>query len=78
MTAFYGDPAVRAMIPALFAAGGNAVYCEDMSPPASAPLGADVYVYVVICATGGRITHLIVNGADGDGSNYCEGWILAE
>jgi hypothetical protein len=72
---FFGDQALRAAIPALFAAGDNAAYWRSFSPPTSPPLDADVYV--VICATGGRISHIIVNSANGDGYEYCEGPVFA-
>jgi hypothetical protein len=69
--AYFADRANRAMIPALFAAGNNAWWASRVTPPRSAPLDADILVF--LCGSGGMITHLIVNHANGDGYITCEG-----
>jgi hypothetical protein len=72
---FFGKSAMRSAIPALYAAWNNGWWDQHFSPATSAPLDADVYV--VICGTGGKISHLIVNYANGDGYVYCEGQVTA-
>ena len=64
----FADPAARARIPALFAAGDNGWWASrPVSPPTWQILDADILV--VVCATGGQISHLIVNHANADGYN---------
>lgn len=73
---FFGDAEVRAMIPALFAAGDNGWWAaQPIRPPTGQPLDADIIVFV--CATQGRLSHIIVNHANGDGYNTCEGPVFA-
>jgi hypothetical protein len=67
----FGSVDMRAMIPAQFAAGDNGWWNRPVSPPSGPPLDAEILVFV--CATGGRLTHLIVNHANGDGYITCEG-----
>lgn len=73
--AFFDRPEARASIPALFAKGDNGFWETAVHAPTSAPLDADVYV--VLCGTGGRLTHLIINHANGDGYTMCEGAVSA-
>lgn len=68
----FADLSARSMIPALFEAGDNAWWASrPVTPPTWQILDADILVF--ICGSGGRITHLIVNHANGDGYNTCEG-----
>lgn len=71
----FGNPEARSRIPALFAAGDNAWWAGRVTPPSGRPLDADVLV--VICATDGRLSHIIVNHANGDGYMTCEGSVTA-
>jgi len=66
---FFSNREMRAAIPALFAAGGNDGWAGPVSPPAWDILDADVIVF--ICGAGGRVTHLIVDNANGDGYSGC-------
>jgi len=75
---FFGDGETRAMIPALFAAGDDGWWSDwvrRVSPPTSLPVEAHILVFV--CASGGRLTHLIVSHANGDGHLTCEGPVTA-
>ncbi|MFD1511567.1 hypothetical protein [Lacimonas salitolerans] len=73
---FFGDAQRRAMIPALFAAGNNGWWNQHgVTPPTSAPLDADVLV--IICTRNKMLSHIIVNHANGDGYNTCEGNVTA-
>ena len=68
----FADRQARAAIPALFAAGDNAWWTsQPLSPPRGAP--SDAHILVFICGSGGRVTHLLVNHANGDGYMTCEG-----
>jgi hypothetical protein len=72
----FADPQVRSMIPALFAAGDNGWWAaRPVTPPTWRIVDADILVF--ICATGGRLSHIIVNHANGDGYNTCEGPVFA-
>jgi len=66
---FFGDAGARAQIPALYAAGpGNRHF--DARPPS--PGRANFADYLIsVCGSGGRITHIIVDYADGDGHRGC-------
>ena len=68
---FFANREARAAIPALYAAADNSWWDRNMVAATSAPLDADVFV--VLCGSGGRLTHLIVNHANGDGYVMCEG-----
>jgi hypothetical protein len=68
----FADRQMRAMIPALFDAGDNGWWAaRPLTPPTWRLVEADIVVFV--CARGGRLTHLIVNHANGDGYITCEG-----
>ncbi|MEM9011914.1 MAG: hypothetical protein AAGE18_11850 [Pseudomonadota bacterium] len=72
----FADRAARAQIPALFRAyPQNAAWNQFVTPPSGALQEAEVRIYV--CGRGGVLTHLIVNPANGDGYDTCEGPISA-
>lgn len=69
---FFSDARLRAQIPALFAANpGNDGFANAHTYGAGRENYADFIVF--ICGSGGRITHLQLADADGDGYTDCEG-----
>ncbi|MEM0934598.1 MAG: hypothetical protein AAF646_16450 [Pseudomonadota bacterium] len=72
---FFANRDLRAAIPALFAAGDNAWWRDRVTPVTQTRGEADVLV--ILCGRGGRLTHLIVNHANGDGYTTCRGRVTA-
>ena len=67
---FFGDRAARAQIPALFRAGRPDEYALNVL---KGPYpGWNGQYAVFICGTAGRVTHLWVDPADGDGYRGCD------
>ncbi|MEM7644408.1 MAG: hypothetical protein AAF366_18060 [Pseudomonadota bacterium] len=72
---YFGDPATRARIPDLVAAGDNGDFAHYTRPSTTQPLDADLVVF--ICETGGRLSHIVLSYANGDGETTCEGSFFA-
>lgn len=66
---YFSNREMRAAIPALFAAGPNDWWEGRVTPPAATRGEADIVVF--ICGTGGRVTHVVVDHANGDGYRGC-------
>jgi hypothetical protein len=62
---FFGDPDLRARIPALYAAGSNDAVIDN-----AIRLQGSSYLLIFVCGRGGRPTHLNVYFSDGDSDDH--------
>ncbi|WP_069301010.1 hypothetical protein [Neptunicoccus sediminis] len=66
---YFGDRAMRARIPELVRAGGVDRYLKQLL--GRGWQGYDQVWLIQICGTPGRVTHLRIDPADGDGYSNC-------